>query len=123
MEIFYTLKFSQGWIDLGIITPSKLKQLETEWVKGEDTNTEHYRWRVFLEFIKMQTSLDKKTAIALYELGENDPDISMGSSIMAHILQRQDCPRSLINRGVQSENKFLQKIANNKLAALDKNHY
>jgi hypothetical protein len=119
MEIFRTLKFSQAWIELGIITPAKLKQLEAVWVTGEDTNTEHYRWGAFLDFIKLQTSLDEKTAIALYELGESDPGIAMGGSMIAHVLQRKDCPRSLIKRGVQSEKKFLQKITNKKLAALD----
>jgi hypothetical protein len=119
MKIFRTLRFSQAWIELGIITSAKLEQFEALWVTGEDTNTEHYRWKAFLDFIKLQTSLDEKTAIALYELGENDPDIAMGGSIMGHILQRKDCPKSLLERGTQSENKFLQKTANEKLAALN----
>jgi hypothetical protein len=118
MEIFQMLEFSQEWIDLGIITPAKLKQLEAIWDIGEDVNTEHYRWGAFLDFIKSKALLDEKTANALYELGENDPDVAMGSSMMAHILRHKNCPKSLLQRGAKSEKRFLQKIANEKLTTL-----
>lgn len=117
MDIFRTLEFSQAWIDLEIITPAKLKQLEAAWATGEDTNTEHYRWGAFLDFIKLKASLDEQTAKALYDLGENDPDSAMGGSMMVHILKRKDCPRDLLERGAKSEKKFLQKVANEKLIA------
>jgi hypothetical protein len=94
MEIFQMLEFSQEWIDLGIITPAKLKQLEAIWDIGEDVNTEHYRWGAFLDFIKSKALLDEKTANALYELGENDPEVAMGSSMMAHILRHKIAPRA-----------------------------
>jgi hypothetical protein len=119
MEIFQILEFSQEWIDLGIITPAKLKQLETLWTTREDVNTEHYRWGAFLDFIKSKVLLDAETANALYELGENDPDAAMGGSIMAHVLRHKNCPKSLLQRGVKSEKRFLQKIANEKLTTLD----
>jgi hypothetical protein len=119
MDIFHILEFSQAWIDLGIITPAKLEQLEAAWTTGEDENTEHYRWGAFLDFIKLKESLDEKTAKALYDLGANDPDIAMGGSIMANILHRKDCPRDLLEKAAKSEKKFLQKIASKKLATLD----
>jgi hypothetical protein len=117
MDIFRELEFSQEWVDLGIITPAKLKQLEAEWTTGEDTNPEHYRWRAFLDFIEAKESLDEHTARMLYNLGANDPDGVMGGSIMAHILRRKDCPKELLERAVKSEEKFLRKIANERLAA------
>jgi hypothetical protein len=117
MDIFRKLEFSQEWIDLGIITPSKLKQFEAEWAKGEDTNTEHYRWRAFLDFIEPIKSLDENIARAFYNLGANDPDSVMGGSIMANVLRRKDCPIDLLELAAQSEEKFLRKIANERLAA------
>jgi hypothetical protein len=65
MDIFHTLEFSQAWIDLGIITPARLEQLELAWATDEDENTEHYCWGAFLDFVKSQESLDEKTAKAL----------------------------------------------------------
>ena len=117
MDIFRELEFSQEWIDLGIITPAKLKQLEAKWATGEDTNTEHYRWGAFLDFIESKESLDENTARALYNLGANDPDGVMGSSIMAHVLRRKDCPNDLLELAAKSAEKFLRKIANERLAA------
>ena len=117
MDIFQTLKFSQEWIELGIITPEKLKQLEAEWATGEDTNTEHFRWRAFLDFIKSKEGLDENTAKALYNLGANDPDYVMGGSLMAEILRRKDCPKGLLDSAANSERKFLRKIANERMSA------
>lgn len=117
MDIFKQLEFSQEWVDLGIITPAKLDQLEAEWATGEDKNTEHYRWSAFLDFVKSKELLDEETAKALYSLGANDPDGAMGGSIMAHILRREDCPKDLLELAATSEEMFLRKIANEKLAA------
>ena len=115
-NIFRELEFNQEWIDLGIITPAKLSQIEDQWTASDDKNPEHYRWRAFLDFIKSKDSLDAMTARRLYNLGASDPDSGMGGSIMAHILRRQDCPEELLHKAVASEEKFLQKIANEKLA-------
>ena len=88
MTLFRDLEFSQEWIDLGIITPAKLSHIEAEWAASDDRNTEHYRWRAFLDFIKSKGSLDAVTARRLYNLGASDPDSAMGGSIMADILRR-----------------------------------
>lgn len=117
MDIFKQLEFSKEWVDLGIITPAKLEQLEAEWAMGEDKNTEHYRWSAFIDFVKSKGYLDEVIAKALYNLGANDPDGTMGGSIMAHILRRKDCPKDLLELASTSEEKFLRKIANEKLAA------
>ncbi len=47
MNIFEELKFSPKWLDLGIINLNKLKEFEVDWLAGQDTSTEHYRWRAF----------------------------------------------------------------------------
>jgi hypothetical protein len=117
MDIFQTLEFSQEWIDLEIITPAKLEQLKAEWDTGDDTNTEHYRWRAFLNFMQSKPLLDADTAKALYHLGSKDPEVNMGGSMMAHILRRKDCPQDLLERATNAEEKFLRKIANERLAA------
>ncbi len=90
------------------------------WASGEDTNTEHYRWRALLDFVESKKLLDEHIVKALYNLGANDPDTGMGGSIMAHILGRNDCPKDLLELAAKSDEKFLRKIANKRLAAEDK---
>jgi hypothetical protein len=116
MNIFNELEFNEEWIVLGIITPAKLKVLEAKWTTGEDPNTEHYRWGAFLEFVDSRQFLDADTARALYKLGANDPDTTMGGAMMAHILRRQDCPKDLLESAAKCEESFLRKIANKRLA-------
>jgi hypothetical protein len=116
MEIFDELEFSQEWIVLGIITPAKLQELEAKWATGEDSNTEHYRWGAFLDFVDSKESLDEDTARALFNLGANDPDTTMGGAMMAHILRQEDCPKDLLETAAKSDERFLRKIANKRLS-------
>ncbi len=119
LDIFRTLEFSQEWIDLEIITPAKLREFEVIRTSGGNTNTEHYRWRAFLDFVESKKLLDEHTVKALYNLGANDPDTTMGGSIMAHILRRNDCPKDLLESAAKSDEKFLRKLANKRLAVED----
>jgi hypothetical protein len=118
MDIFRELEFSQEWIDLGIVSQAKLNQIEADWLTSDDKHSEHYRWRAFLDFMQLQVSLDPIVARRLYELGASDPDSAMGGSIMAHVLRRKDCPEDLLREAATSEEKFLRKIASERLAKL-----
>jgi hypothetical protein len=44
----------------------------------------------------------------------------MGGSIMADILRRKDCPEDLLHAAAESEEKFLRKISNDKLAQIER---
>ncbi len=116
MDIVRELEFTQEWIELGILTPEKLDEIEVEWSTSADRNTEHYRWRAFLDFIQSRSLLDERTLRCLYRLGANDPDRSMGGAIMVEILRRKDCPEDLLREAAASEQKFLRKIAQERLA-------
>ena len=116
MDIFRELEFSQEWIELGITSQARLVQLEAEWLASDDRNSEHYRWRAFLDFMQLQVSLDPLVAKRLYDLGANDPDDAMGGSMMAHVLRRTDCPKELLQAAAVSDEKFLRKIASERLA-------
>lgn len=115
MDIFRTLEFTQKWIDLGIIAPEKLVELETEWNKGEDNNPEHYRWRAFRDFMNSKEYLGAKILRELYDLGKNDADSLMGGVMMVDVLSRKDCPPDLLESALNSEEKFLRKAASRKL--------
>jgi len=116
MDILRELEFSQDWIDLGIVSRSKLDEIEAEWITSDDKNTEHYRWRAFLDFMQLQESLDPLLARSLYELGARDPDGAMGGSMMAYVLRRKDCPEDLLRDAAVSDEKFLRKIASERLS-------
>jgi len=116
MSIFRTIEFSQEWLDLGIIDSEKLQKIESEWNSSDDKHTEHYRWRAFLDFIESQEFLDPFIAKRLYDLGANDPDSTMGGSMMAHVLRRKDCPVGLLRAAAESEEKYLRRIAAEQLA-------
>ena len=119
MDIFRELQFTPDWVELGIITLEQLNQIEDEWRTSDDRNPEHYRWRAFLDFSQSNALLDATTLRRLYRLGASDADSVMGGSIMAHVLRRNDCPQDLLLEAVESGEKFLVKIAQERLASVE----
>ena len=115
-EVIKRLQFSDRWLDLGVVTESQLEQFGKALAAGDDTNPEHYRWRAFTQFIASQQTLDDETAKALYKLGESDPDFTMGGSMMAVILQREDCPSDLLEAALFSARAHLRKMAETRKA-------
>jgi len=115
MDICSELKFTQEWFGLGIVSQAKLNQIEAEWLASDDRNSEHYRWRAVVDFMQLHVTLDPLMARRLYELGANDPDVTMGGAMMAEVLRRKDCPEALLRQAAVSDQKFLRKIASERL--------
>ena len=119
-DIFETLKFTNEWRELGIISDDVLASLETKWLSGEDPNTEHYRWKAFVDFMEQHPSLEHEVLRRVYSLGQFDHDSSMGGAMMVAILNRKECPRDLIYLASESSEKFLRGVADRKIQAFNK---
>ena len=74
-----------------------LEQARVEWDKGDDTNTEHYRWWAFREFLAARRPLPCDLAAALYELGAADDDPGMGGAMMSAVVYHAECPQAVLN--------------------------
>ena len=103
--------FSAPWYSLGIVTPERLGALEAEWARGEDRHPEHYRWRAFREFLTERRPLAPEVALALYQLGDAEPDQAMGGSMMRDIVRLPECPASVLDAARHSGRPFLVQAA------------
>ncbi len=112
----HPLGYTQQWINLGIVTPESIAWDTAQIHEGEDPHPEHYRWRAFERFMKDQARLDPDLASGLFGLGESDPDLSMGGSMMAQIVRHPECPDLLLRLAAESEHDHLRKIALIRLA-------
>ena len=110
------LGFTPAWSALGVVDDAVLAWQRTEWDKGEDDNTEHYRYWAFREFLAAHRPLAPELAAALFELGESDPDWAMGGSIMADIVHLPECPPAVLNAAVASGRKHLIRIVERRRA-------
>ena len=113
------LGFTQRWRDLGIIDDVILAELQTVWDAGEDRHSEHYRYRVFCQFLEKHRPLNPELAIALFELGDSDPDHAMGGSIMARIIRLPERPAALVKTAMHSDREHLVKLANKRLSPIE----
>ena len=103
-------ELSDAWFTLGVVTPERLASLRDEWERGDDRKPEHYRWRAFVEFLAERRPLESRLAVALYELGERDPDHSMGSSMMDRIVRLPECPEDVLAAAAASGRQHLMRL-------------
>lgn len=101
------LGFTPAWFALGVVNDSVLAQLRVRWDKGEDPNTEHYRYRAFCDFLAAHQPLTPELAMSLFELGAHDQDSGMGGAIMAHIVYLPECPQGVLDAAMMSGRKHL----------------
>ena len=110
LEFAQLLGFTPAWFTLGVVSDAVLMRLRAEWDKGEDDNTEHYRYWAFREFLAAHQPLTPELAAALFDLGAADPDQGMGGSIMANIVCLRECPQSVLDAALSSGRKHLIRL-------------
>ena len=97
-EIRDQLKFTRRWFDLGIVDDAWVALAVREYRESDDQGDEHYRYGAFRRFLSQHPHLTPEQCEALFELGANDPDWTMGQSIMLDVLDRPECPGPLRQR-------------------------
>ena len=131
-EFFKKLNASHEWIKLCIITSEVLEdlkrmyeeeqrelkeELENEGILEQNRwelsffHDDRYRWRAFKRFLNEKKSIPSEILIALYKLGEKDPDYTMGRSMMRYVLDEKNCPMELLELALEAEEKFLEMAA------------
>lgn len=115
-EFARKLGFTPAWFALGVVDDAVLARQRAEWDRGEDDNTEHYRYRVFREFLAVHRPLAPELAAALYDLGAADPDQVMGGAIMADVVNLPECPPSVLVAAWASGRKHLVRIVGRRRA-------
>lgn len=105
------LGFTPAWFAAGVVDEVILERIKVAWDESDDRNTEHYRWGAFCDFLNRHETLSPDLANQLYDLGNSDPDASMGGCMMTRVLGMSGCPRSLIEAARESERHNVAKIA------------
>lgn len=108
------LQFSDRWLQLGLLTEDELRALGCEYEVSEDKSAEHYRYRVFCNYLASHRPLSPEMADALYELGKEDPDPGMGGAMMRHIVGLAECPDDVLEKALNSGENHLVKAARGK---------
>jgi hypothetical protein len=108
------LGLSARWLRLGLLTEKGLCALGDEYEASEDKSTEHYRYRVFREYLDSHWPLPAQMAEALYELGKDDPDRTMGGAMMRDVLDLAECPPQVLRQASASGERHLVRAVGQK---------
>jgi hypothetical protein len=109
--VFLKLQFSQKWIELGLLSAVRFELIKHEYLTGEDAHAEHYRWNIFREFVTDNDFISEETFLEIYQLGEDDPDYSMGRAMRFDLIKRLDCPTSILEIALNGTDPVLAKHA------------
>lgn len=82
-----TLNYTQKWLDYGLLTEEKLQSQLAELAKGEDSNTEHYRYGQFLNWLNAKDKLTDLEIEHFIELAKDDPDVTMAGPAMIKLFE------------------------------------
>ena len=104
------LAFTDQWLRLGVLTEDILRQCGVEYEASGDRNTEHYRYGVFLRYLREHRPLSAAEADALYELGASDPDLMTGGCMMADVVELPECPAFVSEKALASDRKHLVRL-------------
>ena len=113
--IFKLLKFNQKWFDLGLLNEESSENLIYKFENSEDKNTEHYRWKIFKDFLDMNSKIEEKKMYQIYELCKNEPDNMLQDSMIHSLIRRSDFPLDLLIKESYSDIKSISKVATEKL--------
>lgn len=112
------LQFSDQWLRLGLLNEDDLCALGQEYKASDDKSTEHYRYRVFRNYLDSHRPLSPAIADALYELGKEDPDQGVGRAMMREIVRLKECPDNVLEKASASgENHLVNAVRGRKLLA------
>lgn len=77
------LKYNKEWLEYNFISEEELKNQTLEFENGEDTNTEHYRYKSFLNWIENKSYFTDEQIHQFIHLADIDEDQGMvGSAII-----------------------------------------
>lgn len=108
------LRFGEQWFHLGLLTETDLATLGHRYETSGDRNDEHYRYKVFRDYLASHRPLPPAMAQALYELGQVDPDTGMGGAMMCEIVGLPECPSNVLEKALASGEQQLIKLVRRK---------
>ena len=78
------------WLDYGVLTIDFLIEQEQSFDKGDDQNTEHYRYHAFRDYLNSKTNLDDLEFDNYLKLTLADTDPLMASSAAIDLFDKVD---------------------------------
>jgi hypothetical protein len=79
------LGYTKKWIEYGLIDHDILKVQFSEYMKGEDIHTEHYRYGSFLNWLRSKQVLSDTEIGHYLELAFDDDDLLMAGSAVKEL--------------------------------------
>ena len=81
-----TLGYSPKWLEYGFLNENALMEQIACYQRGEDRNTEHYRYAAFCRVLAERPALDDASVDRYIELAEEDEDPGMARAALVDLL-------------------------------------
>lgn len=81
------LNYTPDWLNVGILTEGVFESQLQEFAIGEDTNTEHFRYRTFAAYLSKQATFSDTQIQNIIQIFQLDQDKAMAGASLARLLK------------------------------------
>lgn len=82
------LGYTRSWLHCGLLSQEMLSEQEQLFDKGEDQNTEHYRFAACVHYLKSKKELSDLELERYFMILKKDPDTYMAGSALMEVFKR-----------------------------------
>lgn len=96
-EMLATLGYPAKWLEYDLLAQGTMAEQIAEFDRGEDQNTEHYRYTSFCRILE-RTELDDLTVDRFIELACLDPDQAMAAAALGQLVRHRSLTATQLDR-------------------------
>ena len=95
--------FPHTWFAAGVVTDGSAADFARYAAAAPHRPDRHWKWAAFRDWCEERERLSAAECRALYALGENEPDVNLGTAMMCRAMYERTCPPDLREAAKQSD--------------------
>jgi hypothetical protein len=103
--------FPPTWFASGVVTAESAADFEEYAAGAPERPVRHWRWAAFRDWAEEHEPLAADECRTAYALGEAEPDATLGTAIMCHVLFGRNCPADLREKATRSDRAAVRRMA------------
>jgi hypothetical protein len=103
--------FSPAWFAAGVVSDESAADFARYAAADPARPPRSWRWAAFRDFVEEHAPLSAAACVAVYRLGEAEPDAALGTAIMAHAVYEPGCPAELLGEAAGCDRTAVRRAA------------
>ena len=103
--------FPRAWFASGVVTDESAADFARYAAAHPERPVRHWRWAAFRDWCESRERLTSDECRAIYELGEAESDLNLGTAIMCRAIYERMCPTDVREAAKRSDRAPVRRAA------------